>query len=338
VIFDLPSFLAAERPYWEELDDMLNRLAGDPSQRLSLPEAQRMHYLYQRAASGLAKVQTFAAEPETQQYLEHLLARAYGEIHAVRTYRSRFRPVAWFFRTLPETFRKRWRFFAMSLAITLGGCTFGAGALLTDPDAKEVLMPFRHLLADPSERVAMEEQTDSGRRDQGKTSFSAFLMTHNTKVSIFTLALGVTFGVGSAVVLFSNGVMLGAVCADYIQAGEAEFLAGWLLPHGAVEIPCILIAGQAGLLLGSALLGGPHRRPLRARLREVTPDIVTLIFGIAILLVWAGIVEAFFSQYHEPVVPYAAKIVFGIIELATLFLFLGFSGLRNGQQEEKEAA
>ena len=63
------------------------------------------------------------------------------------------------------------------------------------------------------------------------------------------------WGVGTIVMLFYNGVILGAVTVDYIRAGQTKFLAGWLLPHGAVEIPSILIAGQAGLVLALALIG-----------------------------------------------------------------------------------
>jgi hypothetical protein len=37
-------------------------------------------------------------------------------------------------------------------------------------------------------------------------------------------------------------------------------------------------------------------------------------------------VESFLSQYHAPVIPYFAKISFGILELAALVFFLGFSG------------
>jgi uncharacterized membrane protein SpoIIM required for sporulation len=100
------------------------------------------------------------------------------------------------------------------------------------------------------------------------------------------------------------------------------------LPHGAAEIPAILIAGQAGLMLALALIGWGKRIPLRARLREISQDLVTLIFGVGLLLVWAGFVEAFLSQYHEPIVPYLAKIAFGLVELILLFLFLGRSGLK----------
>jgi uncharacterized membrane protein SpoIIM required for sporulation len=101
---------------------------------------------------------------------------------------------------------------------------------------------------------------------------------------------------------------------------------GWLLPHGAIEIPAILLAGQAGLILASALIGWGKPLSLRMRLRKISADLVTLIFGVAVMLVWAGIIEAFFSQYHEPVIPYAAKIGFGILELILLTLFLSKSG------------
>jgi uncharacterized membrane protein SpoIIM required for sporulation len=152
-------------------------------------------------------------------------------------------------------------------------------------------------------------------------------MTHNTKVSILTLALGMTWGVGTILMLFYNGVILGAVAVDYIQAGQTKFLLGWLMPHGVVEIPAILIAGQAGLMLALALIGRGSRSSLKSRLREISGDIVTLIFGVGLLLVWAGFVEAFLSQYHEPVIPYAVKIAFGAMELVLLSLFLAKSGI-----------
>jgi uncharacterized membrane protein SpoIIM required for sporulation len=120
--------------------------------------------------------------------------------------------------------------------------------------------------------------------------------------------------------------MLGAVCADYLMAGEGRFLLGWLLPHGSVELPAIVLAGQAGFVLAGALIGWGRRMSLRARLRAVTPDLVTLVAGVALMLVWAGIVESFLSQYHQPVLPYGLKIAFGLIELGALSVFLAVSG------------
>ena len=328
MIIDLQRFLAAGQPHWAQLERLLDKLEAEPNLRMTLDELRHFHLLFERASADLARISTFSAEPATRQYLENLVARGYGEIHETRDRQSRIRPFLWFFQTFPQTFRRHIRAFYLSVAITLLGCAFGGFAIALDPESKPALMPFSHLLQDPAQRVAEEESATEDHLSGRKSSFSAFLMTHNIKVSIFALAMGMTWGVGTIILLCYNGIMVGAIAVDYVRAGQMKFLLGWLLPHGSIEIPAILIAGQAGLILALALIGWGKRVPVRARLREVSHDLVTLIFGVGLLLVWAGFVEAFLSQYHEPVIPYMAKIAFGLVELVLLFLFLSRSGLK----------
>ncbi len=325
MIIDLPRFLAAESPYWQKLEGMLQQLEAQPDARLSLEATKEFHHLYERAAADLARMDTHS-EPETRQFLENLVARAYGEIHETRNGQDRIHAFRWLSQTLPLTFRRHARAFVLSVVITIVGTLFGAMTLSLDPEAKQIITPFPHLLQAPEDRVAEEENTMEDRLKGHKSSFSAQLMTHNTKVSILALALGMTYGLGTVILLFYNGVILGAVAMDYVAAGQTPFLLGWLLPHGSVEIPAILIAGQAGLVLAHALIGRGDRNPMSARLRAIGPDIMNLIFGVALLLVWAGLVEAFLSQYHEPVFPYPAKIGMGLTQLALLALFLMRSG------------
>ncbi len=337
VIIDLARFVAAEQDYWNELENQLDRLDNDRSARgaLDLPGAERLHYLYQRAASDLARLATFSAERELRRTLGALVARAYAEIHSqtgpaahAEAARPFARQWAWLTHTFPQTFRRRWRAFVMTVVITAVGMGFGTLAVAVDPEAKGVILPFSHLLGDPNDRVAQEESDHPDYYAGRKATFSGQLMANNIRVSITALALGVTWGVGTVVVLFYNGVILGAVIFDYVRAGQGVFLTGWLLPHGSFEIPAILVAGQAGLTLGSALIGWGRRVPLTARLQAVRGDLVTLIGGATLMLVWAGVVEAFFSQYHAPVLPYSVKITFGVVELVALTLFLTGAGRR----------
>lgn len=329
MILDLKQFVRTERPYWLELEAALKAIDDDPSRRMSLEEARRLHYLYQRTAGDLARMATFSAEPATRQYLESLVSRAYGEMHEVRGRRVRFRPVYWLTRTVPRTFRRHSTAFAMSCAVTLIGAAFGAGAVSFDTDAKNVLLPFPHLKIDPSERVAYEERDNAVNAFEGmKAQGTSMYFVNNTRVSITTMVLGVTWGAGTVLILFTNGILLGAVIFDYVRAGEGVFLTGWLLPHGSVEIPSILIAGQAGLLLGSAIIGWRSRLTLRGRLREITSDLVTLVFTCACLMAWAGVIEAFFSQYHEPVLPYWIKITFGSVQFVCFVAFMTLAGRR----------
>jgi uncharacterized membrane protein SpoIIM required for sporulation len=326
MIIDLQKFIFEARPNWSALESLLDKLETEPEHRMNLSGVKRFHYLYQQASSDLSKLKTFSAEPNTRRYLESLVGRAYAEIHGAREKAHRFAPLRWFLKTFPRTFRRYVRAFWLAQTAMLVGSLLGAFILAVAPDSKSVLLPFPHLLGDPSERVAREEGAENDRLENAKTSFSAYLMTHNTRVSIFTLALGVTWGIGTAIMLFYNGVILGAVAWDYIMAGEAQFLLGWLLPHGAIEIPAILLAGQAGLVLAGAIIGWGQTISLKMRLRKIVPDLVTLIMGVALMLVWAGIVEAFLSQYHEPVIPYGAKIGFGALELLLLVVYLTKSG------------
>ena len=326
MIIDLQKFITEERPHWSELERVLDRLEAKPETRLKLRDLERFHYLYQRASADLAKIATFSAEPNTRLYLESLVGRAFGEIHETREKPHRLRPLHWFFTTFPQTFRKHIRAFWISLAAIMVGAAFGGFTVMIDATTKQILLPFSHLQGDPSDRVKKEEGVDTDQLEGAKTTFSSFLMTHNTRVAIFTLALGMTWGIGTLMMLFYNGVILGAVAIDYVMAGEAPFLLGWLLPHGAIEIPAILLAGQAGIVLAGALIGWGKPISLRMRLRKISNDLMTLILGVALMLVWAGIVEAFFSQYHAPVLPYTIKIAFGALELMILILFLGRAG------------
>jgi uncharacterized membrane protein SpoIIM required for sporulation len=327
MILNIEKFIRQRSPEWNEFEEMVRSLESGADASLDLKKARRYHYLYERTAADLSKLDAYAGEPQTKRYLESLIARGFGEMHGGQVRNLPFSGVLTFLLYgFPVTVRLHMRVLVLVFIIFGAGLIFGGAALAFDSSAKAVLMPFAHLLGDPGDRVANEESTKGVQMQGAKSNFSAQLMTHNTKVAILTLALGMTFGIGTGVFLFYNGAILGAVIMDYILAGESQFLTAWLLPHGGVEIPAILLAGQGGLLLGSTLLFSKNRMSLAERLRSVRSDLVTLISGVAIMLVWAGIIESFLSQYHEPIISYEAKIIFGLIQLFGIIGYFTFMG------------
>ena len=340
MIIDLARFVEKERPHWEAFEKALDDIHAQTLDLSDLNESRRVLALFQRACSDLARVGQANAEPELRVYLETLVARGYAEIHSAQTYARRFQPLNWFLRTFPQTVRRQAWALYLSIALTLVGMLVGGLMLLVDPDGRQVAMaPFPHVAhSTPSERVAKEEEPNKQNLEmfeRRKTSFSTQLMANNIGVSIKAMAFGLTWGIGTAILLFYNGVILGAVCLDYMLDGQTVFLFGWLLPHGSFEIPAILIGGQAGFVLARALIGWGTRDGIRARLRLVVPDLATLVGGVALMLVWAGIVEAFFSQYHAPVLPYWLKITFGSVELILLAAFLMRGGAKSDAEEDK---
>ena len=328
MIIDLAKFSATERPVWQELEKFLDRIENNPGGGLNLEQAKQLHYLYERTSADLARLVTFSAEPELRRYLEALVAHAYSEIHETRDKRRRFAVTAWFMRTVPQTFRRHLKAFYLSLTVVLIGAAFGGFAVAFDPEAKQAVMPemFANHLGDPAERVRREEQSKRTPTAAQLTPFSTELMANNIRAAINAMAFGMTAGIGTLVVLFYNGVILGVVGVDYVLAGQTKFLLAWLMPHGVIEIPAFIIAGQTGLVLANALIGWGRRERLAQRFRAVAPDLVTLMGGVALMLVWAGLIEAFLSQYHEPLIPYWSKIAFGCVELVLLILFLARAG------------
>jgi hypothetical protein len=60
-------------------------------------------------------------------------------------------------------------------------------------------------------------------------------------------------------------------------------------------------------------------------LRAIAPDLISIIAGAGVLLIWSGLVESYISQYHQPVLAYSVKITFGLVVSTLLwtYLFLG---------------
>ncbi len=326
MIINLQKFIFEEKNFWVEFEKLIIKIESEPGRVLSYQEIKRFHYLYQRISGDLSIIKNSAGETEILNYIENLISRAYNEINEIRGKSSKFNPVHWFLFTFPNTFRSHYTAFILALIIFLAGAIFGAGAIFFDSEAKSVIIPFEGLHGNPAERISIEESgKGKDRLDNKKSSFSAYLMTHNTRVAIFIFALGMTFGIGSAIMLFYNGIILGAVIMDYCRAGYSIFLTGWLLPHGSVEITAILLSGQASFILANSLLA-KNDTVSNNSISKNGKDIIVIISGCSLMLIWAGIIESFFSQYHQPVLPYYIKILFGIFEVIFVYFYLFFVG------------
>ena len=329
MIIDLQRFQAQERPLWTQLESLLGQLEGRPDHRVKPGEAERLQELYAQTAADLNRVTHGALAPDLRRYLERLVARAYAELYYAPPTRSEFwQPRRWLrvFTSFPEAFRRQSRYFTLAVLVTILGCALGGFAVRYDPASVDVLLPADYL-RNPALRVQQEENGQGRHLDsaQIEAAFSAQLITHNIEVSLLAAALGITFGIGTALLLFENGLLLGAVAVRYTQQGFGLFVTAWLLPHGAFEIPSILIAGQAGFYLARLLL----RRREDRNMRESMQEWLLLIAGLAMMLVWAGLMEAFFSQHHAPTLPYGFKVAVGAAEVALLTIYLLLIGRRD---------
>jgi uncharacterized membrane protein SpoIIM required for sporulation len=334
MIINLKHFIENEEKSWREFEKMLNLMQNE--HKFNLEEVRKFHNLFEKVSDDLLKVSSISGSDDIKIYLEELVASAYSFIYSSNQNKTNFSLKTLIRDSIPQAFRRNLSYFYFALIVTILGGVFGAGVIALSPKYKGVIIPqqFSHLYKSPKERVAEEEKGKSAENLKSHhATFAANLMTHNIKVSFFIFTLGLTFGLGSILLLFYNGVILGAIAFEYLYAGETAFLFGWLLPHGATEISAIMISGQASFIIATALFKPTSKGRFNA-LKEKRKDISILLILIVILLIWSGIVESFFSQYHEPYLPYYLKITFGTIILISLYLYLFISGRGKGGNDE----
>lgn len=125
------------------------------------------------------------------------------------------------------------------------------------------------------------------------------LFGNNWTVALTTAFGGVAAGIPALASLWFNGLSIGALAR--LEVAPLELLA-FIVPHGVVEIPAILVAGAAGLYLGRAwwrTWRGPRDRVDLADAFERT---FWVLVGIGILLAIAAVIEGFVSPYYYGVV------------------------------------
>lgn len=323
---DINTFIHERRPVWMRLSNLLDKGESGGIDSLASREARELYECYRQACSDLNRAQTATANPEILRYLEGLVGRAYGAIHRPpkrRPFRGWWRIVRSRF---PAIIRREYRLVSLAAIAFLAGTLFGFVASFVAPETREVLVPGEHLAQSPSERVRHLEDLERSGDSRVSTvsdhsAFTTLLFTHNIRVACLGFVLGFTFGVGTIVVLFLNGAMLGALAAWYYEENVMTFFLGWVGPHGAIEIPCVLFGCAAGLMIARAQFR-KDEGPFLSQLKRLRGDLIDILVGTATLLVLAGIVEGGFSQINEPTLSYSLKIGVAVVLFVALMAYL----------------
>jgi uncharacterized membrane protein SpoIIM required for sporulation len=332
---ELPEFIELRRPKWAALEGLLDQAEHRGLKRLPLEDARALSRLYRSASSDLLWVRGRAGSADVSGFLNDLVGRAYALTHPGKRVRfdEAWRFVAFGF---PDLMRREWRVFAASLLLFFSGFGFGWVGMMVDPEAAPYLVPAQHLHLDPSERANDEaERAETHAGEQA--AFSSFLFTHNIGVAFLAFALGLTAGVGTAIMLFTNGVLLGALAWVYASKGLQGWFWAWILPHGIPEITAICIAGAAGFVLARGLIA-PRGLGRRVSLRLEAVQAVRLLLGTLALFVLAGIIEGTISQIHPPRLSVAFKVGFALTVGTGVYAYLWSGLLRRGGGGEEEAS
>ena len=131
--------------------------------------------------------------------------------------------------------------------------------------------------------------------DQGMFGKAAVqIIINNVRVGLIAFVFGLFGGVGTLLVVISNGLHLGSVFGYAHSLDSADRLAQFVLAHGPVELSAICTAAAAGLCLGRAIVN-PGARTRLVALREEGTQGFKLVMGASAAFVFIGCVEGFLS-------------------------------------------
>lgn len=322
---ELAEFVDHRRPRWVELERLLNKSEATGIKSLSLEEARQLARLYRATSSDLLWVRARSGAADVSEYLNDLIGRAYAITYPGK--RPRLADVVGFLtHVFPDLMAKEVRMFIAATLMFWAGAGFGFVGMVFDPDAAIYLVPGQHQKLDPTERAKDEASGEVASAEQ-QAAFSSFLFTHNIQVAFLAFALGISAGIGTALMLFVNGLFLGALFHVYMKADMSGWFWAWILPHGIPELTAICIAGAAGLVIARGMIA-PKGLPRGMAVRKEAITAVKMLLGTLALFVLAGLIEGTVSQIHPPKLSVAFKITFALVVGAAVYAYLFSAYLR----------
>ena len=283
---------------WLELERLVVKVERSGLKSLSARELLRLPALYRATVSSLSVARSISLDRNVLTYLESLAARAYFVVYGVRA--GALEGIGAFFRwRLPQAVRKaRWHVLAAAFFMFFGGVV-GFAMTLSNDDWYYTFVPAD--LADGRSPVASTEELravlldDGGGTIEALYVFATSLFTHNSAVGIFAFALGFALGLPTVLLMFYNGLIIGAFAALHHSRGLSLELWGWLSIHGTTELFAIVLCGGAGMMLGSSV-AFPGRHNRLENLKRNGRQAALVVLGAIVMLLVAGLLEGFGRQ------------------------------------------
>ena len=311
----LDRFINERKTAWQRLEGLLHLVDRMSLRKLHREEVRELGRIYRRTASDLAIARAESRDPRLINYLNSLVIRAHGRIYRADAQGGR-RIRNFFARDFPQTFRRTWRYTALSFVVVL---VFSVGSFIgtrLDPEFSEFagISPYFR-------EVVINKRTHWWQDlNEANQIGSSQIFTNNIRVTFYAFAYGAMLGVGTLYILAFNGAMVGAILALTYRAGFGNDLVAFMVGHGVIELSCIFISGGAGLLIGSALLM-PGDLTRGDALKSRGLDAIYLVVGCVPLLVIAGIIEGFISPAPiSPIIKFSIGGITGIAMYSYLLL------------------
>jgi len=241
----------------------------------------------------LSYAKTFYPKSKVTRWINGIAASIYQNIYQNKKHSLRRILIFWQYE-LPLLFRRYHKVFLFTFLLFSSFVAIGVISSTTDPEYAPAYFNNNVQPGYYEETISRIEKGDPFAVYNDDNPFSMFIRIayNNISIAFKTVVFGVLFGIGTLILMWSNGIMLG--CFQYIffsqGLGWQSLVVIWI--HGTLEISSIVIAGCAGFILGFGwLFPGTYTRK-ESFLRSAKDAM-----KICISLIPFFIVAAFFESY-----------------------------------------
>lgn len=299
-------FIKQNQEKWEEFEGQLDKKSKNPD---------KLNRLFIQIMDDLSYARTFYPNRSVRVYLNNLAQQIFFSVYGSRQNRSgRF--VNFWKAELPRLVYESRGAFRVSFAIFLLSMIIGAFSAQMDPEFPRVILGDAYV----DMTIANIEDGDpmAVYKEKGQMGMSLGITANNLFVAFLTFVLGALFCVGTIAVLINNGVMVGSFQHFFYEKGvfQESFLTIWT--HGTLEISAIVIAGAAGLTMGSGLVFPGTLSRVQAFQISARRGL-KIMLGLVPIFIVAGFIEGYLTRFTDT--PDAVRLMFILI---CLFFILGY--------------
>jgi uncharacterized membrane protein SpoIIM required for sporulation len=316
------TFLKKNAEKWKEVEAFLSSTTGVNPDKLA--------DLFIQLTDDLSYSRTFYPASKTTQYLNSLTAKVHLSIYKSKKERKERFLRFWKYEA-PLLFYKHRMKIIISFSIFFLSMLIGVVSSAGDSGFVRLIMGDSYVNMtleniDKGDPMAVYKQMNGIDMFLGITF-------NNIRVSFFAFMMGLLVSFGTAWILISNGIMLGAF-QYFFHIHNLLFesvLVIWI--HGTLEISAIIIAGAAGLVLGNSILfPGTYSR--RQSFIIASKEGLKMIVSLIPIFIIAGFLESFVTRYTGMPVLLSLTIILGSLAFVVWYFFIYPSKIYNKMAAE----
>ena len=279
-------FIAQNKEKWLESETLLKSPVKDP---------EKLSNLFTQVVDDLSYSRTYYQNRSVRVYLNKIAREYFSIIYSNRKDKKNQFRLFWM-DELPQIILFSKKQMLISLIVFLMAACIGVFSSLKDPQFASTILGESYVSM-TKENIEKGDPMAVYKKGHQVDMFLGITF-NNLMVAFRTYVFGVFLAIGTLAILLYNGIMVGCFQFFFIERGLAAESALTIWLHGTLEISSIILAGGAGLTLGSGLIfPGTYSRLQAFQLSAMRS--LKLMLGITPIFVLAAIIESFLTRYTE---------------------------------------